>query len=466
MRALPAESVHAVVCDPPYGLEFMGKEWDRFRVDDPGTARHRGEYAGSHGELISGEGGEDVHPARGNVGVAYGGGKRPTTHRCVTCGKRDQFRNPHEPCGEGEWRKELIDPHAAPPTSLAFQEWCRTWALEAKRVLKPGGHLLAFGGARTYHRLAAGIEDAGFDVRGQVLWLYGEGFPKSMNVGDAVDALVAELGRGWLAAPYGSVSAEASVEGLEVRMRQVAGQLAGEDWTGFGTALKPSHEPVVLARKPLTGPVVEAVLEHRTGALNIDACRIETDGRPARVVDPRPEANGAVYAGRQQPGTGFDGGSRAVGETTEGRWPADVVLAEASAGELEQQSSSASPYFFYCGKASTAEREAGLDGIDTRHPTVKPIALMRWLCQLVTPPSGVVLDPFTGSGSTGCAAVLEDFEFVGAELEAEYIAIAEARIRWWEQHRGREAEEVLAASRRSTTAAREHADAGQLALGL
>jgi site-specific DNA-methyltransferase (adenine-specific) len=462
MRAMPADSVHAVVCDPPYGLEFMGKDWDRFRVDDPGTGRHRGEYAGSHGELISGGGGgEDAHPARGNVGVAYGGGKRPTTHRCVGCGKRDQFRNPHEPCGTGEWRKELIDPHAAPPTSLAFQQWCRTWALEAKRVLKPGGYLLAFGGARTYHRLAAGLEDAGFDVRGQVLWLYGEGFPKSMNVALAIEAMLADLGREWLEAPYGSAIAETIVLALEDRVRTVDAQLEGEDWTGFGTALKPSHEPVVLARKPFPTNVVDNLLEHRTGVLNIDGCRI-----PGEAGD----RNWGGSSG-DRPEDIFEGGwgEQRSEQNTGGRFPADVVLGEASAAALDSNGNGDSPsrFFYYCAKATRAERDAGLGRRQrNRHPTVKPIDLMRWLCRLVTPPGGRVLDPFTGSGSTGCAAVLEGFDFVGCEKEPEYVATAETRIGWWEQHRGREANQLLAASRRSNSAADTHEDAGQLALGL
>jgi DNA modification methylase len=190
MRGMAEGSVDAIVTDPPYGLEFMGREWDSFRVDDPGTMRHRGTRAGDHGETDADRG------AFGNI--AYGGGKRATTNRCVSCGKRDQFRKEHA-CGPvAQWRKEIIDPHAAPPTSLAFQEWSRTWALEALRVLKPGGHLLAFGGTRTWHRLACAIEDAGFEIRDSIAWMYGSGFPKSLDVSKAIDkAAGATRGAQW-----------------------------------------------------------------------------------------------------------------------------------------------------------------------------------------------------------------------------------------------------------------------------
>jgi site-specific DNA-methyltransferase (adenine-specific) len=467
---LEPESVDAIVTDPPYGLEFMGNEWDRFRVDDPGTARHRGEHAGSHGRVTPGNG---DHPARRHV--AYGGGKRPTTCRCVGCGKRDQFRNSHEPCGVGEWRKELIDPHAAPPTSLAFGEWCRTWALEAKRVLKPGGHLLAFGSTRTYHRLACAIEDAGFEIRDSVMWLYGSGFPKSHNVSKAI--------------------AKTSPEVI--------------DWDGWGTALKPAHEPIVVARKPLAGTVAENVLEHGCGALNIDGCRIgASEGR---------DRDGESSADRRYTGKGstnFAFRPGQCGGDAAGRWPSNVVFSHREdceprncapgcpVVELDAQSGmlksgrlpigtrrkglgyrggpgapvrndfpanvGAASRFFYCSKPSRAERDVGLEGFvvhDTGersnsgigarrreeggskranfHPTVKPIDIKRQLVRLVTPPGGVVLDPFLGSGSTGCGAVLEGFNFIGIERDTEYLAIAKARIKFWARHEGREVKEVI-----------------------
>jgi site-specific DNA-methyltransferase (adenine-specific) len=284
---------------------------------------------------------------------------------------------------------------------------------ECLRVLKPGGHLLAFGGSRTYHRLACAIEDAGFEIRDQILWVYGSGFPKSLDVSKAIDKMH-------------------KVERDDARR-----------WQGWGTALKPAHEPIVLARKPLDGTVAETVLTHGTGALNIDGCRVV--GTVPSV--PQPLRNNQGLFGT---GTGRNGlMSQAVG----GRFPANFIH-DGSDEVLElfpeERQSGSAARFFYCAKASRAEREAGLDGhviqragglqgrhdgslgsITMRrnhHPTVKPIALMRYLVRLVTPPNGVVLDPFTGSGTTGIAARLEGFEFVGIEQSAEYAEIAEARI--------------------------------------
>jgi len=347
-------SADAVVCDPPYNLSFMGREWDS---------------------------------------------------------------------------------HASPRD---FQGWCESWGRECLRVLKPGGHALVFGGTRTFHRLTCGLEDAGFEIRDCLMWLYGSGFPKSLN-------------------------------------------LDGE-WQGWGTALKPAWEPIIVARKPLVGTVAANVLEHGTGALNVDGCRIGDEEVPIN---------------RLEEWSGFGQVKRPEYEATvgSGRWPANVALDEAAGELLDEQSgvsrsTSGSPRsgrqpggngwgmtavgtehddeggasrFFYCAKTSTAERNAGLDGFDesklhdnaghkhaderawdipgshstaraNHHPTVKPIDLMRWLVRLVTPPDGLILDPFTGSGSTGCAAVLEGFRFVGVERETEYATIARARIAWWAEH--------------------------------
>ena len=275
------------------------------------------------------------------------------------------------------------------------------WA-ETLRLLKPGGHLVAFSGTRTYHRMVCAIEDAGFEIRDQLAWVYGSGFPKSHNQ-------------------------------------------KGE-WEGWGTALKPAWEPILLGRKPLVGTVAANVAAHGTGALNVDGCRIESGERPALEHTGR---SGKVY------GAGLEG-SRSIGTTSLGRWPANVALDEAAAAMLDQQSgerkgasSNSSPStdvgftrgaggiplrpgysdtggasrFFYCAKASRSERGDG-----NHHPTVKPIALMRWLCRLVTPPGGLVLDPFAGSGTTGCAAILEGVRFIGFEREAEYVEIARRRI--------------------------------------
>jgi DNA modification methylase len=289
-----------------------------------------------------------------------------------------------------------------PPYGLAFmgKGWDHAvpgvefWS-QALRVAKPGAHLVAFGGTRTFHRLACAIEDAGWEVRDTLSWLYGSGFPKSHN------------------GPWG------------------------------GTALKPAWEPIIMARKPLNGTVAANVAAHGTGALNVDGCRIES-GRDYHDLMVTQGINTA------QTSYAFAVDRRTFAPAA-GRWPANVVLDEDAAAQVGEPSR-----FFYTAKASRREREAGLEGMPERvaqkwnsggiaerrmetakplpnvHPTVKPIALMRWLCRLVTPPGGVVLDPFTGSGTTGCAAALEGFGFVGIEREAEYVAIAELRIAHWQ----------------------------------
>lgn len=418
MAEMDEGSVDAVVCDPPYGLEFMGKEWDSFRVDDPGTTRNRGERAANNGAVGGGDG---SHPAsRKRAALSYGGGNRARTYRCTGCGKRDQFRNAHDCTPHARWAQELVDPHAAPPTMLAFAEWVRVWSLEAYRVLKPGGHLLAFGGTRTFHRLTCGIEDAGFEIRDCLTWLYGSGFPKSLDVSKAID--------------------------------KAAG--AAREWQGWGTALKPAWEPCVVARKPLAGTVAENVQAHGTGALNIDGCRIA--GEVPSV--PQPSLNsptGLVY--------GYKTGEGRNGEMSAapgGRWPANVALDEQAAAMLDAQSgergggfgvrgagptdgrnayalggngepggygdTGGASRFFYTAKASRTDRNTS--GANNTHPTVKPTDLMRWLVRLVTPPGGVVLDPFAGSGSTLVAARAEGFRSIGIERETEYAEIIAQRL--------------------------------------
>ncbi len=255
----------------------------------------------------------------------------------------------------------------------AFERWTARWAAECLRLLKPGGHLLAFGAPRTFHRLACGVEGSGLQVRDQLLWLYAQGLPKS-------------------------------------------GRLPG----GLGTTLKPAYEPILLARKPFDGRTIDNLEAHGTGALDIDATRIGE----------------AAY------------------------WPAHLTLSHAQgcvdsscAGDcpvrlLDDQRENLSRLFF-CAKANRAEREAGCEQLPLRlvqlytgkrrsprlvrnlHPTVKPLPLMRWLVRLVTPPGGVVLDPFCGSGSTGVAAALEGRRFLGIEREGQYLDIACARLTHW-----------------------------------
>jgi site-specific DNA-methyltransferase (adenine-specific) len=289
------------------------------------------------------------------------------------------------------------------------------------RVLKPGGHLIAFGGSRTYHRLAVAIEDAGFEIRDQIQWIYGSGFPKSHNLKDKYE--------------------------------------------GWGTALKPAHEPAVLARKPLCGTVADNVTTWGVGALNIDGTRVGTEQTTTTIKD-LSQAHGNQFgkAGITYP---------KIGEQLNppGRWPANVILDEDAAKALDEQSggsksvrndrgastdgtlgiygkyntpkdtirghsdSGGASRFFYTAKASKSEREAGLDApIGKRaniHTTVKPLSLMRYLVRLVTPPGGTVLDPFTGSGSTGCAAVMERCDFIGIDITPEYVAIAQKRIDYY-----------------------------------
>ena len=471
MRTLPEASVDAIVTDPPYGLEFMGKDWDSFRdPSDPTSERHRGKNSGTHGELAGGSYADGSTKAKVSYG---GGGKRPSTQRCTVCGKRDQFNQQHEPCGVGQWERVALNPYAAPPAMLAFQSWCEVWATEALRVLKPGGHLAAFGGTRTYHRMACAVEDAGFEIRDTLAWMYGSGFPKSLNVSKAIDR--ANGDERPVMSSFARSGRSGGILGTEteiVRDITSAASAASAAWDGWGTALKPAYEPIVLARKPLVGTVAANVLAHGTGALNVDACRIGSEGGAAGAG-----AGAIVFA---------DGlnGPRGLPVPGMGRWPANVLLDEAAAAMLdatagqsvsrigqprgagsgdgwgmtatgaEYADSGGPSRFFYTAKASRSEREAGLEGMALQHrgdgrdpdlqsanmpaqratarrndhPTVKPVDLMRWLCRLVTPPGGLILDPFLGSGTTAMAALDEGFRVIGIDREERYITIARHRI--------------------------------------
>lgn len=331
MRAMNAESVDAIVTDPPYGLSFMGREWDH-----------------------------------GVPGVEF-------------------------------------------------------WT-EALRVAKPGAHLVAFGGTRTFHRLACAIEDAGWEVRDCLSWLYGSGFPKSLDVSKAIDK-AAGAERKILETRTAAVGFDTKKEGgggwsASVVNVTAPATEAARTWQGWGTALKPAWEPIILARKPLVGTVAANVLAHGTGALNIDGCRIAASG-PSPSVQVRkrkvpPASPGGIWP---------TAGDRKVwaephhGEDI-GRWPANVLLDEEAAAMLGEPSR-----FFYTAKASRKERGEG-----NTHPTVKPQALMRWLVRMVTPPGGLVLDPFNGSGSTGVASIAEGFRYIGCEREAEYVEISRNRL--------------------------------------
>lgn len=388
MRAMPAASVDTIATDPPYGLEFMGQAWDR-------------PWAVSPSNRVGYSGRDDL---------------RLPSHRdsrnanCRTCGGRQRGAKRCR-CDVPEWdRHPVTDMHT-------FQEWCEEWGREALRVLKPGGHLAAFGGTRTYHRLTSGLEDAGFEIRDTIAWLYGSGFPKSLN-------------------------------------------LTGEH-NGRGTALKPAHEPIVLARKPLEGTVAANVLAHGTGALNIDACRIGPGHGGASCSRHGEQSASRRYAGRGGTNSAATPGPR--GGSPSGRWPANVVLDEDAAATLDAQAGSRGgnapasgprftgrqeagvaygarngmgdmppafhgddggpSRFFYTSKASSSERGDG-----NTHPTVKPVDLMRWLVRLITPPEGLVLDPFGGSGTTGVACRAEGIRCVLIERDEEYVGIIARRL--------------------------------------
>ncbi len=546
MQALPANSVDSIVCDPPYGLEFMGKEWDKLDVPSDADGFRRAVNAADAG--------------RDNV---FGRASRSSP----------------------EYK-----------ASAAMQVWHEAWLREALRVLKPGGHIVAFSGTRTSHRLVCAAEDAGFEIRDSLVWMYGSGFPKSLNVGKAVDRRLG-LERKVVGYKRGVRGAdgtghEKAMPGKAVGVKQVDCDVPviapatpeAAQWEGWGTALKPAHEPIMLARKPLAGTVAANVLKWGTGALNIDGCRVKlAAGEEVHAPQSSPANRGGVVGSdlgfSENDADAFQQAQRESIERTNtlGRWPPNIILSHspdcrcvgtqtikgdlrgpdetdgeqeggfgdvgAAKGDgkpnaavygneevpvyecapdcpvalLDAQSGGAARFFpqlnfdpeydlpaYYAAKAGRKEREEGLehlrevdaettvqrkvdskgsknpragsgniaggeiercsacgkaagasarrgieakpcegnkDGICTpevvgvregrknSHPTVKPVAVMRWLIRLVTPPGGLVLDPFMGSGTTGVAAALEGVSFCGMEREAEYAEISFGRIR-------------------------------------
>ncbi len=386
-----------------------------------------------------------------------------------------------------------------PPYGLSFmgKKWdydvpsVEIWA-ECLRVLKPGGHLLSFAGTRTQHRMAVNIEDAGFEIRDLIMWCYGTGFPKSHNIGKAIDKCggnnvswfgpwfrqwrtekgltqkeVAALFpsksgqltgcvRNWelgfnlptpdqfnlicktFELPFASIAeAEREVIGKSAHKPGIAngtkdhytvgGTIAqhvditapatpeAQQWDGWGTALKPSLEPVTVARKPFKGTVAANVMQHGTGAINIDGCRV------GETVETWPKSRSFTSGISSGYTSGLKkGATQETGEAPKGRWPANLI--HDSSEEVTQLMSSAAR-FFYCPKANKKDRDG------STHPTMKPTDLMAYLCRLVTPPGGVVLDPFMGSGSTGKAAIREGFSFIGIERDEEYMEIARGRVK-------------------------------------
>lgn len=367
---LEENSIDAIVTDPPYELNFMGKGWD-------------------------------------NAGVSF---------------------------SKSTWEKCL-------------------------RVLKPGGYLLAFGGTRTYHRIACAIEDAGFEIRDCIMWLYGSGFPKSMNISKGIEAKE-KYGK---ANTVAKRQIEQDGNGREYKVIQTNNGAMGEKkefirkeyapkldearkWQGWGTCLKPSYEPIIVARKPFKGSLVDNVMKYGVGGLNIDECRIDYNGEIPNVGGRANHTRGEGY------------GFKALGDecvaNTNGRFPANTIL-DTQEGEEWRR-------YFYCAKASKKDRDEGLEEFEEKntmcdrnpelasanmpqnrsgnlrkntHPTVKPTNLMQYLIRLVAPKGATILDPFMGSGSTGKAVMYEnkernaDYKFIGIEKDAEYCKIAEARIK-------------------------------------
>ena len=314
---------------------------------------------------------------------------------------------------------------------IAFRK--ETWAL-CFELLKAGGHLLAFSGSRTYHRMAVAIEDAGFDIRDQIMWIYGSGFPKSLNIGKAIDKAEGNERESYEKPEYVAKSNKKPQRESQVISGEKGRYTRGNsEWEGWGTALKPAHEPIVLARKPISEKSIrDNVVKHGTGAINIDECRIGNEERTHKGMS----SLGVMHDDDWKP--------KGIEITSQGRYPANVI----HDGLQEEWAR-----YFYCPKTSTEERNTGLIGREAgqyscdgrnkqienpyqrnqsvaqnTHPTVKPVELMRYLCRLVTPKGGTVLDPFMGSGSTGLAAKTECMDFIGIEREQEYFDIATDRI--------------------------------------
>jgi site-specific DNA-methyltransferase (adenine-specific) len=317
------------------------------------------------------------------------------------------------------------------------------WARACLRVLKPGGHLVAFGGTRTVHRLACAIEDAGMEIRDSIAWVQWQGFPKSHNVAIQIDKACGALEhRGERVKHH---QGQEHLTAPEALPPYVPATEDARTWQGFGTALKPAHEPAILARKPLVGTVAANVLAHGTGALNIDGTRYAY-GDPA-WPGPGEDTSGAVFSSSTAWAPGSGSGTDTRGDRVEyrndlGRWPANLYACPKPSRAEREAGCERLPGRTGAEATDRTEGTAGLespragagrtaDRVKNHHPTVKPLGVMRWLCKLVGghPGRSVILDPFMGSGTTGAAAMLEGFDFIGIEREPEYIQIAEARIR-------------------------------------
>jgi len=351
-----------------------------------------------------------------------------------------------------------------PPYGLSFmgKKWdydvpsVEIWG-ECLRVLKPGGYLLSFAGTRTQHRMAVNIEDAGFEIRDMIAWVYGSGFPKSHNIGKAVDKLQGnereEIEEEHWGRKNRSYETEAKVfsgnRADDIKEGKRTTSKGNSPYEGWGTALKPALEPITVARKPFKGTVANNVLKWGTGGINIDGCRVETDEDTSRKVNTAghfsseqigKRVNGGHSQGRFPANLIHDGSDEVVGlfpdtksggkagktyvnKTGKENWNVSFGADIDKPTGVNISDSGSAARFFYCAKASKSERNEG-----NNHPTVKPIKLMQYLVRLVTPKDGTVLDPFMGSGTTGIACRKEGFDFIGIELDEGYFEIAKARI--------------------------------------
>ena len=422
MKTMESNSVDSICCDPPYGLAFMGAKWDNFGGSSCGndSTEVRRQKAEAYAQKNSGA-----------PRYANGHGGAPTL---------DSMRS--------------------------FQSAMTPIFEEALRVAKPGAYLLAFGGTRTYHRLACAIEEAGWEIRDQIDWVYSQGFPKGMDVSKAIDKQLGAERKvvGYSENGVGTPSAmmnhghddrtgHASGDGQTYAITEPATEEAKE-WQGWNTQLKPALEPIVVARKPLEGTVADNVMKYGTGAMNIDGCRIPTDENITNHSRSEEAAKSkGMYGDSKAQETHQTAGQKL------GRFPANLVhdgsdevlaLFPESKGQCgavtgnepsrtgehgiygaygaqnimyPRNDTGSAARFFYCAKASRAERGKG-----NSHITVKPIALMQWLVRLVTRKGGMVLDPFMGSGTTGIAAIKEGMNFTGIEISEEYYNIAKKRI--------------------------------------
>ena len=327
-------------------------------------------------------------------------------------------------------------------------------------VLKDGGYLLAFGGSRTYHRIACAIEDAGFEIRDCIMWLYGSGFPKSMNIGLAIDKkngveseVIGEIKTHDFSKHKGSMMSFANTEKQETSISNVKIKKANNEWQGWGTALKPAFEPIIVARKPFKGSLVDNVIKNGVGGLNIDECRVPFNGDKWNT-----QKSGKSSRAYQSEETTTAGGICVANDN--GRFPANVIHdgSDETIKDMPIANKESVSRYFYCAKASKKDRDDGLSAFESKtvddgrkksidnafqrgetlrkntHPTVKPTELMQYLVRLVATKGATILDPFNGSGSTGKAVMYENkernanYKYIGIELTEEYLPIAAARI--------------------------------------